>query len=122
MIIELTTLQVREDSIEDFHVALPEALQIIQCAEGYLQHNLDRCDEDPCRYYLTVQWKTKEEAIDRFRESGRMKEIRYLLSWFYDEPPKSSYHGDSHLKVLNERMTQITDPNGNGHETSIALC
>ena len=102
MIIEITSLHVDPHSIDQFETALPEALGIIRCADGYVSHHVEKFEDDPCRYYLTVQWKDMEHAIDRFRESGRLAETRYLLLGSCSKTPQSNYYSEFDLDLVNE--------------------
>ena len=102
MVIEVTTIHIEQRYLDGFQAALPEALSIIGCADGYIGHRVDQSTDDPCRYTLTVRWKDQESAIDRFRESGRMKEVRYVLNRYYDERPRTSYSIESDLGFIGE--------------------
>lgn len=103
MVFEITSLHVNAKSLQQFQATLPEAMGVISCAEGYLGHTLDQNADDPCRYQLIVQWETMENAIDRFRESGRMKQLRYLLMRFYDQPAKSEFRSGYDMTALKTR-------------------
>lgn len=109
MIIEITSLHVDHRSTDEFKSALPEALGIIRCAEGYLAHHLDQSADDPCRYVLMVHWKGKAQAINRFQESGRLKEMRYLLHRFYDELPKTNYYSESDLPFIKQPAIKTSE-------------
>ena len=77
MVIELTTLHIRQDSIANFQVALPKALEIIRCAEGHLGHQVDYRKDDPCRWLLMIRWRSKEDAIDRIVPGRELDGLAY---------------------------------------------
>jgi heme-degrading monooxygenase HmoA len=109
MIIQITTLHVDHRSTDEFKAALPEVLGIIRGADGHIAHHLDQSADDPCRYVLMVHWQGKDQAINRFQESGRLKEMRYLLHGFYDELPKTNYFSESDLAFIKKPAIKTSE-------------
>ena len=87
MILEVAMLDVRPGQEEAFEGAFAEASSIISSMHGYVEHELQRCIEQPSRYLLLVRWETLEDHTVGFRESPEYGEWKALLHHFYDPFP-----------------------------------
>jgi heme-degrading monooxygenase HmoA len=87
MILEVALLQIRNRQNAEFETAFGLAQHIIASMPGYLNHELQRCIEQPNHYILLVRWETIEHHEIGFRQSPQYQEWRKLLHHFYDPFP-----------------------------------
>jgi heme-degrading monooxygenase HmoA len=87
MILEVALLSVRPGQEEAFESAFAEASPIISSMPGYVEHELQRCIEEPSRYILLVRWETLEDHTVGFRGSPEYQQWKALLHHFYDPFP-----------------------------------
>jgi heme-degrading monooxygenase HmoA len=87
MILEVALLDVRPGQEDAFEDAFAEASSIISSMPGYIEHELQRCIEQPSRYVLLVRWETLEDHTVGFRQSPDYQKWKSLLHHFYDPFP-----------------------------------
>lgn len=87
MILEVAMLDVRSGQEDAFEGAFATASSIISSMPGYIEHELQRCIEQPSRYVLLVRWETLEDHTVGFRGSPEYQEWKALLHHFYDPFP-----------------------------------
>ncbi|MGG4345900.1 antibiotic biosynthesis monooxygenase family protein [Paenibacillus lautus] len=95
MILEVAMLQVKPGLTADFERNFQVASGIISKMEGYIQHELKRCLEDPHKYVLMVKWETLEDHTIGFRGSAEYQEWKELLHHFYDPFPVVEHFEDA---------------------------
>lgn len=91
-ILEVAILDVIPEKIETFEADFAIAQQFIQAIDGYLDHQLQRCIENPCRYILLVRWDTLEAHTEGFRRSPQYQEWKRLLHHYYRPFPTVEHY------------------------------
>jgi heme-degrading monooxygenase HmoA len=92
MILEVAILDVKAGQESLFEENFVAAQKIVRRTEGYIDHELKRCIEQPNRYILLVNWQTVEHHTVGFRESAAYQEWRKLLHHFYDPFPSVQHY------------------------------
>jgi heme-degrading monooxygenase HmoA len=87
MILEVAMLNIKPNLETEFETAFRQASKIISSMKGYLEHELQKCLEQPDKYLLLVKWETLEDHTVGFRGSAQYQEWRALLHHFYDPFP-----------------------------------
>jgi heme-degrading monooxygenase HmoA len=87
MILEVAMLNIKPNLTSEFETAFRQASKIISSMKGYLEHELQKCLEQPDKYLLLVKWETLEDHTVGFRGSAQYQEWRTLLHHFYDPFP-----------------------------------
>ena len=87
MITEIATIVIDPIKADAFEAAVAEAAPHFQSAEGCHRMTLDRCVEDPTRYFLRVEWESVEHHMLIFRASQGFQHWRTLAGPFFAEPP-----------------------------------
>jgi heme-degrading monooxygenase HmoA len=87
MVLEVAILDVKAGESEAFEAAFAQAQTIIASMPGYINHQLQKCLENPQRYILLVNWQTLEDHTHGFRGSPQYLEWKALLHHFYDPFP-----------------------------------
>jgi heme-degrading monooxygenase HmoA len=87
MILEVAMLNIKPNLETEFEAAFRQASKIISSMNGYLEHELQKCLEQPNKYLLLVKWETLEDHTVGFRGSAQYQEWRALLHHFYDPFP-----------------------------------
>ena len=83
MVTELAVLNVLPGQESEFEDAFDEAKTIIASMPGFQSLDLQRCIENPSRYFLLVEWQQPEDHLDGFRGSAKYDRWRQLLYHFY---------------------------------------
>jgi heme-degrading monooxygenase HmoA len=92
MILEVAILDVIPTEIQAFETAFKVAEKIIASMQGYINHSLKRCIEQPNRYILLVNWTDLEAHTIGFRQSVEYQEWRRLLHHFYSPFPTVEHY------------------------------
>ncbi|WP_223066164.1 antibiotic biosynthesis monooxygenase family protein [Paenibacillus caui] len=87
MILEVAILHVIPGQSLEFEDHFKQASKIISSMKGYINHELQKCMEDPNKYILLVKWETLEDHTQGFRGSQEYLEWKKLLHHFYDPFP-----------------------------------
>lgn len=87
MILEVAMLQVKKGLENEFEQDFKAASIYISAINGYRNHKLKRCLEQPNKYILLVEWNTLENHTIRFRASKEYKHWKELLHHYYDPFP-----------------------------------
>ncbi len=87
MITEIAFLKIRPGHSAEFENAFTEAQPIIESMNGYIQHELQQCQEENDKYLLVVRWKTVEDHTIGFIQSEGYIKWKKLLHHFYDPLP-----------------------------------
>jgi heme-degrading monooxygenase HmoA len=87
MVLEVAILDVKAGESEAFEAAFAQAQTIIASMPGYINHQLQKCLENPQRYILLVNWQTLEDHTHGFRGSPQYLVWKALLHNFYDPFP-----------------------------------
>ena len=87
VIAELAVLDVLPGREGEFEVAFDKAKGIISSMAGFRSLDLQRCLENPARYFLLVAWEQLEDHTEGFRGSPEYEEWRRLLHHFYEPFP-----------------------------------
>ena len=86
-ILEVAILDVIPEKNVTFQQDFAKAQQYIQSIEGDMDHQLQQCLENPCRYVLLVRWETLEAHTEGFRRSPQYQEWKRLLHHYYQPCP-----------------------------------
>lgn len=92
MILEVAHLDVIPGEDAAFERAFAEAQSILAAAAGYIDHQLQRCIEQPNRYLLLVRWETLADHTDGFRGSAQYAQWKRLLHHFYEPFPTVTHY------------------------------
>ena len=91
-ILEVAILNVIPEKNATFQDDFAKAQQYIQAIEGYLDHQLQQCIENPCRYVLLVRWETLEAHTEGFRRSPEYQNWKRLLHHYYQPFPTVEHY------------------------------
>ena len=94
MVLELTTLTVRQEQAESFERSLLAALELLRRAAGCLRADALRSHEDPARYLLMVRWRSIDDHMVGFRGGEEFASFRRLLAPFYAARPSMEHFGE----------------------------
>jgi quinol monooxygenase YgiN len=94
VVLEVTTLTIRQADSGAFERNLAAALEILRRAEGCLDAAALRSHEDPARYLLTVRWRALDDHLVGFRQGPEITAFRELLAPFYAQPPAMEHFVD----------------------------
>jgi heme-degrading monooxygenase HmoA len=83
MITEIAVITIDPANAEAFEAAVTQALPLFPRAQGWRTLSLERCIEDPSKYYLFAQWDTVEDHTVKFRGSEDFKTWRALVGPFF---------------------------------------
>ncbi len=87
MITEIATIAIDPTTAAAFEAAVAEAAPHFRAAEGCHGFTLDRCIEEPARYFLRVEWESVDHHMVRFRASEGFQKWRTLAGPFFAAPP-----------------------------------
>ena len=92
MILELATIDIKQGTNAEFEINLEKAQAILSQAEGYIEHEFQKCIENENRYILLIKWVSFEahiggENTEGFRGFELFKEGRGLIGQFFEKPP-----------------------------------
>ena len=87
MILETAVLYLKPGSEVDFERDFKLAGQYISSVNGYINHSLKKCMEQPGKYLLLVEWESLEAHTEGFRQSAGYQEWKKLLHHYYDPFP-----------------------------------
>jgi heme-degrading monooxygenase HmoA len=96
MIIEVTTIIIKENKNLEFESAFENVGQVLAKAEGYISHELQKCIENTNQYLVLIKWNNLEDHTVKFQPSGLFKELGSLISSFFERKPN----------VLHYELTQ----------------
>lgn len=88
MITEIAYIRIDPSRAQDFEAAVAAASPHFQAGEGCHGMRLERVEEDPACYRLSVDWESVEHHMVTFRESEGFQKWRSLAGPFFVEPPK----------------------------------
>lgn len=92
MILEVAVLDVIPGQELSFQQDFSKAQKIISSMPGYIEHELQRCIEQPARYLLLVRWETLEDHTVGFRGSAEYQAWKQLLHHYYDPFPAVEHY------------------------------
>jgi len=87
MILEAVTLYVKAGQTTEFEASFRLASNIICKANGYIEHELQKCIEVENKYLLLIKWETLEDHTIAFRNSELYQQWKALLHHYYDPFP-----------------------------------
>lgn len=80
MVREIATIQARPGHQAEFEAAVARAALLFQASAGARTLTLDRSEEEPTRYTLTIGWESIEDHTHGFRNSSAFAEWRALIA------------------------------------------
>ncbi|GJM41258.1 MAG: antibiotic biosynthesis monooxygenase [Ardenticatenaceae bacterium] len=92
MILEVAILNVKTGETAAFEAAFAQAQKFISGMTGYVNHELQKCIEQPNQYILLVHWETLEDHTIGFRQSVEYQAWKALLHHFYDPFPTVAHY------------------------------
>ena len=96
MIIEVTTIIIKENKNLEFESVFEKVGQVLAKAEGYISHELQKCIENTNQYLVLIKWNNLEDHTVKFQQSGLFKELGSLIGSFFEGNPN----------VLHYELTQ----------------
>ncbi|KAA2261638.1 antibiotic biosynthesis monooxygenase [Solihabitans fulvus] len=102
MVLSIAEFLIRPGDEEAFVAAYHRAVRYIRDAEGCRSVRLSRSVEDPCRFFMRVDWETIEAHTQVFYRSEGFVQWRDAVSGYFLDPP------------VVEHVVEIPE---NGHET-----
>lgn len=88
MIIEIAYLTIEPSRASDFEQAVAEAAPYFKAAQGCHGMRLERVEEDPALYRLSVDWRSIEDHMVAFRQSEGFQKWRSLAGPFFTQAPR----------------------------------
>lgn len=92
MILEVAILRVKKELVAQFEIDFLKAGKHIRSIQGYMNHSLQKCMEDECKYILLVNWQKIENHTVDFRNSSAYLEWKKLLHHYYDPFPTVEHY------------------------------
>ncbi|MBA4849114.1 antibiotic biosynthesis monooxygenase [Emticicia sp. BO119] len=86
-VLELVTIEIKEDTNKEFEAAIVKAKTIISRAKGFISYEAKHCLEQENKYIFLIYWESVEAHMKGFRESDLYKEYRSFLLPFFKNPP-----------------------------------
>jgi heme-degrading monooxygenase HmoA len=87
MILELATIDIKENSNEGFEKAITEAKNVISQSKGFISIEVQKCIEVSNRYILLIRWETLEDHTVGFRNSELFVQWRALIGQYFEQLP-----------------------------------
>ncbi len=87
MVTEIATITIDPAQAAAFELAVGKAAPHFRTAEGCHGFTLDRCIEEPSRYFLRVEWESINHHMVVFRASEGFQKWRALAGPFFAAPP-----------------------------------
>lgn len=87
MHLETAIIHVQPGREEEFISILPQAIEVVRRAEGFVDLTIHRGVEKPSDILLTIHWRTLEDHTEKFRGGPLFPEWRALIGPFFAEPP-----------------------------------
>ncbi|HKB92541.1 MAG TPA: antibiotic biosynthesis monooxygenase [Opitutaceae bacterium] len=103
MILEVAILDVKPGCENAFERDFITASSYISSVEGYISHELSRCEEKKSRYILLAKWETLEAHTEGFRKSPQYTEWKKMLHSYYDPFPAVEHY----TKIYEGRRQRI---------------
>lgn len=98
MILEIATLDIKEDQITAFESVLAKAKAVISQSKGFVSVEFQNCIETPTKYLALIKWETLEDHTIGFRESQLFLEWRAILSPFFNSAPNAEHFQVTEIK------------------------
>jgi len=92
MILEVATLNIKENLEQQFEIDFFKAGKYISSIKGYKSHTLKKCIEQQNKYILLVNWETIEDHNIGFRTSEAYIKWKTLLHHYYDPFPTVEHY------------------------------
>lgn len=88
MVTEIAYITIDPARAGEFEAAVAQAEPHFRAAEGCHGMRLERVEEDPSCYRLSVDWESVDHHMVTFRESEGFQQWRALAGPFFVEPPR----------------------------------
>ena len=87
MILEIAEIHIHEGQNAAFEAAMDEGLRAAhRHSQGMRGYRVQRCIENPQRYFLQVAWDSVEDHMVRYRESPLAPVFREKVRPFFAKP------------------------------------
>jgi heme-degrading monooxygenase HmoA len=88
MILEHADLRIDPARAAEFEAAIERGVTtVIAHAPGFQGYKVNRSQETPGRYVLTIFWNTLEDHTVGFRQSSAFAEWRAIVGPYFTQPP-----------------------------------
>ena len=88
MILEFVDIRIHPGQQAAFDEAIQRGLDtVLAKSKGFAGYKVNRGEESPERYLLTIFWETVEDHMVGFRESPAFAEWRAIVGPFFAQPP-----------------------------------
>jgi heme-degrading monooxygenase HmoA len=92
MILEIASLDIKIDTLEEFESILDKAKSVISQSKGFVSISFQKCIETPGKYLAFIYWETLEDHTKGFRESDLFIEWRKVLSPYFNSAPFADHY------------------------------
>lgn len=82
MIAEYTRYLIPAEKHKEFEAAYQKAQEFLKKSPHCLGYELSRCNEEPERYMLRIEWKSMDEHLNGFRKEPNFKQFFALVQPF----------------------------------------
>ncbi|AWW00430.1 antibiotic biosynthesis monooxygenase family protein [Arcticibacterium luteifluviistationis] len=98
MILEIATLDIKNEELKAFEAILPKAKAVISQSKGFVSIEFQNCIETSTKYLALIKWETLEDHTIGFRESPLFQEWRAVLSPFFNSAPNAEHFKVTEVK------------------------
>ena len=88
MILEVARMHITPGKVDEFLAALPEGIEVLQEAAGFLGIEIHRGIERPELVLLCLRWETLENHTVDFREGPLFSRWRAVISPYFAAAPE----------------------------------
>ncbi|WP_130734057.1 antibiotic biosynthesis monooxygenase [Flavobacterium sp. J27] len=92
MIVELTTIRIKENHNVAFEAAFEKIEEVLAKAEGYLSHELQKNIEKSNQYVAVIHWEKLEDHTVTFVQSSLFQELGTLIGPYFENAPDVQHY------------------------------
>jgi len=85
MTIEYVRYRVPEGKEASFEADYTAAMKFLAASEHCLAADLSRCEEEPDRYILRIEWTSTADHLEKFRNSEEFRSFLPLIRGYIDD-------------------------------------
>jgi heme-degrading monooxygenase HmoA len=93
MVTEHVLIKIKEDSAQDFIVAMETGKEILGAAEGAKAVRLLRGIENENQFLLTIEWDSMEHHVAFTKTEGFARFGALVVQHFAEKPAMQHFHG-----------------------------
>lgn len=92
MIVELTTIAIKENQNVAFEAAFEKVGKVLARAEGYISHELQKNIEKSNQYVAMIHWEKLEDHTVKFVQSSLFQELGTLIGPYFEHAPDVKHY------------------------------